>query len=197
MALFGNYEEVVKNTINKIADSDLYIEADSINVCLLKKNYSIDLNKYSKIKIIYESSNFEEFEYPTLIRLYEHAIAEDGYFLYIHTKGVSDQTNGTCSSDWRNYMEYFTIEKWRTCIKLLEDYDAVGVNYKNEPYKHYSGNFWWSKSSYIKTLERPKKTNNRFEYEAWIASGNINPCSLHNSNINHYHNQYPRSLYVQ
>jgi hypothetical protein len=194
MALFGNYEEVIKNTLNKIANSNLYIEAESINVGMLRKNHSISFDGRPKIKVVYESDNFEEFEYPTLSKLHEHAIAEDGYFLYIHTKGVSDTTGGVCSRDWRNYMEYFTIENWRTCTKLLEEYDTVGVNYKNDPYKHYSGNFWWAKSSYLRTLPKIKKTS-RFDCEAWIGSGDINACSLHNSNLNHYHTPYPESCY--
>ena len=52
-------------------------------------------------------------------------------------------------NDWRYYMEYFLICKYKICLKELEEYDTVGVNYLN----HYSGNFWWSKGEYFKTLQ--------------------------------------------
>ncbi len=173
IALVGDNARIVNNTLGKIISSKLYEYSNSLN-CLMYKNVT-------------------EFEYPTLNKLYEHAINEDAYFLYIHTKGAANPCQ--FSDDWRNYMEYFTIENWQKCVDMLEKFDSVGVNFQYEPYKHYSGNYWWSKSSYLKTLEKPKKTSNRFEHEAWIASGNINPCSLHNSNINHYYQPYPKSKY--
>ena len=178
IALIGDHARIVNNTVNKILSSKLYEAVNSIN-CLVYKDVT-------------------EFEYPTLNKLYEHSIVEDAYFLYIHTKGVNPDwahINQEHLADWRNLMEYFTIEKWKKCVESLEKYDTIGVNFGYKPYKHYSGNFWWSKSSYLRTLEKPKRTKNRFEHEAWIGTGNINPCLLHSSNVNHYYSLYPKSKY--
>ena len=38
-------------------------------------------------------------------------------------------------------------------IELLKTYDAVGCSLHLYPKKHFSGNFWWSKSSYLENLE--------------------------------------------
>jgi len=62
-------------------------------------------------------------------------------------------------------MEYFLIEQGIYCLNNLEYVDAIGNNIINdcgdqkeicsvhpEHCYHFSGNFWWSKSSYIHKL---------------------------------------------
>ena len=57
-------------------------------------------------------------------------------------------------------MLYCLVDNAPSCIELLENNDCVGCNlrypqygdttslYNGDP-KHYSGNFWWAKSSYL------------------------------------------------
>ena len=49
-------------------------------------------------------------------------------------------------------MEYFLFNKSNDAINKLKTNDAVGVAFEKIPTNHFSGNFWWSKSEYIKTL---------------------------------------------
>ena len=60
-------------------------------------------------------------------------------------------------------------------LKLLETNDCAGVQLKkggvkaNDGNTHYSGNFWWSKSSHIITLKRGISSN-YLAPEFWVAS---------------------------
>ena len=62
---------------------------------------------------------------------------------------------------------------------MLETYDAVGCSLSLYPKKHFSGNFWWSKSSYLRNLEN---INDKFlSPEMYILSDeNCNCISLAN-----------------
>lgn len=46
-------------------------------------------------------------------------------------------------------MEFFLLKEYKVCIRLLEQYDTVGVNFRGD---HYSGNFWWARGDYYLTL---------------------------------------------
>ena len=93
---------------------------------------------------------------------------------YFHTKGVYSETipANTGVKSWRDYLNYFTITKWKENVdKLKEGFDVVGVNYDyNDMHNDYviGGNFFWTKSEYIKTLPFPEKEDNRFKAETWI-----------------------------
>ena len=97
------------------------------------------------------------------------------------------------------------------CINELQNYDAVGVNLNLVPEKyihnattqnfnnsyHYSGNFWWSKSSYIKKLTS-KIGDKYLDPELWIGSNDRLPkkfLSLWQSNIDHYSTNYKKIIY--
>jgi hypothetical protein len=95
-----------------------------------------------------------EFETPTLKYLKETCDATDEEFfvLYLHHKGITRMNNPNVHA-WRQYMQYFCIEQWQDCVAALnEGYDTVGVNWRDTPWKHYSGNMWWSRASYIRKL---------------------------------------------
>jgi hypothetical protein len=90
------------------------------------------------------------------------------------------------------------LEQYKKCLSILNDYDynTVGVDLVYNPALHYSGNFWWAKSNYIKTLSRPEDIpiilSKRHNAEFWVCNGNSKHYSLHNSNIpvyeRHHHN---------
>jgi hypothetical protein len=147
---------------------------------------------------INENSEMEEAD--TLKALDSFCKDNENYkVLYFHTKGVSHHTPQT--TDWRNMMNYFCIEQWRECVKLLDQYDAVGCNLQdyddNEVARpHFSGNFWWANAKYIKTLDESwLNSSNRFAREFWIGTGNGNLHELHKSNVNHYDELYPKINY--
>ncbi len=149
-----------------------------------------------KVTIINWYNNGKQFEKPSLNLLHHFSKLNECKILYLHTKGVTH--NGNMSqviADWRNYMLYFLVEQGKDCIKILDKYDIVGVNYQEEPHKHYSGNFWWSNSKHIKLLE-PIASTVRHDCEWWIMTkDNENYISLFNTGLDHYRTIYPREKY--
>lgn len=131
---------------------------------------------------------------------------QDTPVLYFHTKGLS--RSGYNMELWRLYMEYYNIDKWRHAVSALNNgWDTYGVNLRDDTEKlfggkflHYSGNFWWAKSSYVKRLEKEMLVgSNRWHGEFWIGSKGIKEkmFSAHDTDINHYQTEYKISNFVK
>lgn len=143
-----------------------------------------DIWKHPKVNVINNGNDCKLYEYPAINLIKDVCRKEDCNILYFHCKGQLHEKD--VINDWIEFLEYFNIERWKYCLNKLIDYDVVGCNYygrteeKNyrpNPYpftlneRHFSGNFWWCKSSYINTLE-PLKYNkeDRYEPEFWLLS---------------------------
>ena len=113
--------------------------------------------------------------------------------LYLHTKGVthSHQLVKKNVDAWVEYLDLYNIHKWKECVDALDTNDVAGGLYESSHPKHFSGNFWWANTNYIKTLpeitEKNYKLFNRGEF--WILSNTdkIYPVS-ENSTIDRYQN---------
>ena len=152
--------EVLEIQLNLIKKTGLYDKLDKIYLGLLGDYDTFLRSKlytsWDKTQAIYFSRNKEEMEFPTLSELKNFSDSEESNhkILYIHTKGVR-YPNSLQHREWREYMEYFLIERHHICINDLDNYTTVGVNYHIKPWKHYSGNFWWANSHHIKKLVHP------------------------------------------
>ena len=149
--------ERFKKTIQKIYESGLYDATDSINVNLTGENSAELYNNFPvrdpKIILTNHNENSKG-ETDTLKLLWDKSNQGSSRVLYLHSKGV---TKPHCKKiqAWVDYMEYFLIENWKTCLDKLESFDTCGVNLcKYREVTHYSGNFWWANSSYIQRLKR-------------------------------------------
>lgn len=184
----------------RLLESGLYGKTNSIHVGIVgdakqaEELYELILKVYPKFVIRYYSQNLGEFEWATLRWLREDALANyEGYVWYAHTKGVSQMGNPSVhpliqrnATWWRNVMCHDIFTKHLEAIRLLDDGDvAAGPLFISGPDRypqddfggvvsdiprHFSGNFWWSKYSYIKTLPVPDMTS-RQEAEFWIGRG--------------------------
>jgi hypothetical protein len=100
-------------------------------------------------------------------------------------------------------MNYFNIEKVKNVFKLFEktEFNTYGVHYIELTNKsHYSGNFWWAKSSYLKTLNMSGiGKGNRFNAEVHFVQNGVNwkPYSAFNSNLNLYVTEIKREEYAK
>lgn len=172
---------------NEIDNIDFFINMtpeynkNFLNDLLLNRIYELTKN------VTYCKENY--YELPTLSLLYHHAKKTDNeFYLYFHTKGASRMHHVDSIDNFRNYsyrnvenwrkiMEHFCIDNWKICVEKLENNDLVGCNYIRQNIlgvlAHYSGNFWWSKSEFIKKLSDPKNHINintdRFSAEWWIG----------------------------
>lgn len=193
ICLINDWFDIVKDQLIKIKKNGLLEKTTTLYVSILgekeqQKLFIGLINEYKNIEIVIKSQNIQLYEEPILNHLKYLSDSEDFYCYYLHAKGVSitEQNKGwyhgntdlihlkSCVNDWREFMEYFLINKFDENIQLLKEFDSCGVNYCKEPQKHYSGNFWWSKSGYIKTLkDLPNLTpQNRWLAEFWIGQNN-------------------------
>jgi len=198
----NNWKEIFINLYNHILNSGLHKIVDKIKCNVLSNTIEepfIFLNNLNdnKIEILNICSNLDNYETPTINMLHDNSLYEDFYVLYIHTKGCKYNNSNNNVNDWVEYLIYFNIDNHKKCIEhLMNNYDTVGVNLQNIPVTHYSGNFWWSKSSYLRKLEKciPDRYNSP---EFWLTEKNIgNYVSLWNSNINHYDQRYEKHNYI-
>lgn len=210
----ANWEFVVANIFRALKNSGLYDVTEKI-ICTVvgdrTNNYIAgnELLKDKKIEIRYESNDTSCYERKILNILHQDSVAseEEFYVLYLHSKGVTRNNDSNIKKnvmDWVNYMLYFNVYRFKDIIKLLPTYDTVGVSLVDEPVLHYSGNFWWSKSSHIKKLT-PEIDECYNGPEFWITKGYQN-CennfteskhySLWNSNTDHYMNSYSAESYA-
>lgn len=195
----NNWVNIVSKLLFKIKNSGLYDKIFEIR-CVVLGNYEDNKNIFDdvKIKIIYNSQNVLETEKTTINILYNDSKNDNFYVLYIHSKGVSHYNKCTEGNvyDWVDYLSYFNIYQHSKCIELLKSKDAVGVNLIGRDCNplHYSGNFWWSKSSHI--LKKDVINDNYYNSsEFWITNSSGTYVSLWNSNVNHYESSYKFTNY--
>lgn len=196
ICLDKNGKNIFEDQFNKIKSSGLYDATETIYCCVLgERNNYVFPEKY---KIIHEEVKGNAYERPILQFMHNYSKNVDGKFWYIHTKGISHYGKPTYANveDWRKYMEFFIITRWKRCILDLDNYDIAGVNYASNP-SHFSGNFWWARATYIRNNKPQFKGVDYYETEMWLPKGNPPPIgiSYHTSNTMHYVSPYPISKY--
>jgi len=140
---------ITKELISNIHISGLYEAVDVIHVFLIGSAKYVaetkELIKRSgkKFEITKEAPDVQAWEQFTLCSIRDFVGPEDK-FLYIHTKGASHNSDDMDKMDeWRHYMCYYCMSKFRRCLSLLDEYDTVGVLYREIPVPHWSGAFYW------------------------------------------------------
>jgi hypothetical protein len=206
----GTYRlDYLVNKLNSTKCIDVFDKIYILNIGLPIEN--IYGNKF---EIINYSDNIFLYENPTInfIKNFSEKNA-NSYILYIHTTGVSYHPSNTKQNDWIDFMLYFLVEQSKICISILDNnYDTIGCNYskdidrtvdgwnRDNPHRypsHYSGNFWWANSNYLRTLPLLSIENpNRMAPEFWLFKNNPTFYNLHSSQLMHYGYDYPRNKYV-
>jgi hypothetical protein len=111
-------------------------------------------NIKTKIKFIVAKENL--FERFALLNFRHYVDKKVPYYMYyFHTKGVSRSIKDIQFHETRKNLDYFILEKHEICAYWLDNgYDAVGTALSLFPTLHFSGNFWWAKSSHIDNLPK-------------------------------------------
>lgn len=177
----------------------------NVGISLAEENVSIVhiLDKFDKVRDVRAKGH--EFVTLDLIEKDKQLFGDSDYILYLHTKGASKQYDTKYSNiiSWRHVMNYFNIEKVSNVFKLFEktDFNTYGILYGEiGKGKLYSGNFWWMKSDYAKTIDVSKVKKNRYNAEVNYISHGINwkPYSPYNRNgENHYDINFKREEYAK
>lgn len=112
----------------------------------------------------------DRFEYLALDKCWEDSQENDFYGLYLHCKGASktDEIEFKNGLAWLNYMLYGLLDNYKLCVEHMDKgADLVGSMW----YKHFKGNCFWFKSSYVRPLIRPMALDigNRYTAEYWCS----------------------------
>jgi len=216
-AILDKCKERLIQYIDSINKSGLLEKVENIFICFVGNNEIpidesdlIPYNGYEKIKLVRTSDNLIDYELPTLQFMYEFCKTNINIdILYLHTKNVGKEIN-LCIEDQIEYMLYFNVIKWSECLNNLIEYDTCGVDLRDFPTLHYSGNFWWAKSSYLVSLPSPFEFNDLLSYpnplnsirhnqEFWICYDKTKKhFSMWNCGISCYErhlHRYPKDLY--
>ena len=174
---------------------------------------NLDNFENAKIEVTNYSENNLLFEIPTINKIKKFSENNPGSFiLYIHTKGVSFNDDYQEENDWINMMLYFLLKKNEQncfiCPKLLYVYNSLGCNYTTDGKDyhpdgttttappHYSGNFWWATTDFLKKLNYISEENiNKNDAEYWLHTLNHSYFELHHSGIDHYRERYPKERF--
>jgi hypothetical protein len=217
-AILDKCKDRLLQYLDIIKESKLIDNVQFIYICFVGSD-NIPLNesdilKYNQKNNIYFkklSDNLLEYELPTLNFLYNFCLENTTYnVLYLHTKNVGKEIN-YCIEDQIEYMLYFLVTKWDICMQSLNKYDVCGVDLRQMPSLHFSGNFWWTKADNVCSLPSIMEFNDinkypnllnslRHNQEFWICYNKQkkNYISLWDCGINVYErhlHRYPKELY--
>ena len=180
----GSYRAITTELIERIMASRLYEASESIDIALLggaadRAVVEELVRPHDRFRIAYTSDHLDDYEFPALGVLQDACRDWTGFAYYLHSKGVSRHPADQHGRYWRQLMLDRIVDGHAECIASLEEYDAVGTNWRGN---HYSGNFWWARSEHIarlpdirslrqspRLITRDRVWNVRLQCEFWIG----------------------------
>jgi hypothetical protein len=196
-------ESIIDEQLNLIKKHFDFPYILNVGISLANQNQSIShiFDRVKNIRDVRASGN--EFVTLDLIEKDKNKFGDSDYILYLHTKGASKQNNEGYNNiiSWRHLMNYYNIELNKKVFNIFEktNYNTYGVLLgKAGNWKIYSGNFWWAKASYLKTIEMDGVKRNRYNAEVdYIQNGtDWKPYSPYNKEgENHYLIDFKREEY--
>jgi hypothetical protein len=198
-------ESIIDEQLNLIKKHFDFPYILNVGISIANENESISniLKMFDNVKDVRAKGN--EFVTLDLIEEDKQKFGDSDYILYIHTKGASKQNNELYSNikSWRKIMNYFNIEKYKNVFSIFEksEYNTFGILLTDTgKSKFYSGNFWWTKASYLKTIKMNGIKKNRFNPEINYIQNGIDwkPYSPYNrENENHYLIEFKKEEYAK
>ena len=201
----NHYSKIILDKIQKFRASGLFDAMDRLYIGFSgvresDREFMDDLKSFSsKISIMDYTwrQKFPDSECETLNLMKFRAEMSDKNIpmMYCHTKGVSHQHPELIRrmSAWTRYLDLYTIHNWKENVEALNNHDAAGGNWIHNP-SHYSGNFWWTNSNFLKTLPYLTQDNvkNLNRGELWIGLGDPDRLFKHKvlNPVNHYNEYY-------
>lgn len=211
----NHWKEIAEDQFRTMSASGLLDRADRVMVTYLGQNRK-DIgwleSKSRKIEINNYSPDTKHYERMCLNGLHDWSKSNDATVLYMHAKGVSRTNNKKNVWGWRKMLEYFTVENHERCLREMNGVDALGGNLCMVNRKsieecqmpghglHYSGNFWWARTQYIRTLPRiPEDVRldvhgNYIRYtEYWLLSAfpRVRCAVAFKTKVPHYYDREP------
>ena len=148
-------QQFIKSGLYQISHIHLFIISDDDNSIKEDKINDLFENKMKvHIKILKEWNKYEDLSY---IYNLTQTFPNHDYLLYYKL------------SDDKLEFDHF-ITEWRKCLFIFENFTSINkigiyVNDKGLTSK----NNWWTRFSFLKTLEKPINSNNPKYYDEWIS----------------------------
>ena len=143
----GNDISILGEILERIVASGLATALDALVVVNVGDPVELpqDLELPAATMLINHGTSGAVYEYPTLQHLHLFSRFHlEARVLYLHTKGASHARSHETIQDWRQYLLYQTVDRFRDCWAALGDHQAAGCDLREWPSRHFSGNFWWA-----------------------------------------------------
>lgn len=170
-------------------------------LCNMLQTHNVEFKDNMKLLFV---KNSHEYERPTLLHMRNSSFTDkvNTKYLYLHTKGIRwfNTPFEECIVDWIRLLLFWNVMKWDLAIdKLNHGHDTYGCNYcKTDDWpQHYSGNFFWTTSQYLRNLPNEIQAGYN-DPEFWLLTMNpryYNAYSSGYEGMGHYTNRYNSSLY--
>jgi len=170
---------IIRRQHKRLSDSGLVAAVEKVYIGYVSRSAfpceEILANPKFEIAAVAESGN--ERITTSLMHTWCNTPEADGAaVLYMHNKGESHPEHAPAHS-WAKACEYFTIDRYRDAVGRLSTYETAGPflvghhlsYYNNCAIWHYSGNFWWAKASYIRSIP-PPRTGRHSCGELWVIA---------------------------
>lgn len=197
-----HWRKIVDEQISTIIESGLYDLTTKIyygcNGALCDDILSDYFKKYDKFEplsqaIMPYAQTYENLTVNAMINKAK-TFDDDTYCLYIHSKGVSNMSS--TQHGWRQFMMKWLVAKHKMCIDLLNrGFHTIGTLFIGYDTPHYSGNFFWASSEYLKKVPLIEDLSNRYEAEM-ILLKKRNKGSHVSITDQHYMSYDGKGLYV-
>lgn len=109
-------------------------------------------------------------EYPGILKVHEMGHTSD-VILYFHSKNMTRYRGQPNYHDpIGDKLLQDIVKNWRYCLFILHNFDMIDkVVSTCSPEGWGWFNYWWIRGSYMKSMNPPQKTTNRWYYESWLA----------------------------
>lgn len=176
----NHYKQLLQYCLNYIKNVSLLDKFTEINIHIYPQsekeqvdNVIKQFNQYNNIKVITHDKNRYEF-----YALEDMLNNSDDFSCYMHSKSVAH--NNINNIKWNYYMTKFLLVNCNYILnKLKKDIDVCGVEYRIFPYRHFSGNFFWTKKTHLDKLKCDNRyvfnENDRYDAQKMILSI---PCKI-------------------
>jgi hypothetical protein len=206
IGIMNNWDEIVQEQLALLGSSGLGEACDRISVTMVGPKGGVKtmqqmvskLSFREKVVLHHAGRDLGLYEFPG-IEMVQHIAQEkpNAKILYMHNKGVTHyrKPSEEATAAWRQYMDYFAIERWEDCLTALSTFDACGVEWDagHKP-PHFQGNVWWANAGYIRTCHLQHEK--RHDCEFFIGTGmNPNVRCFHKCDVLLYKDVYSGSRY--
>ena len=189
IAAIGRYRQVVTEMYSILFQSGLLNRITELRYCVTgpekHKDWVVTTLAHPRCRLYAYQEDTHTYERFTLDLLHRDAVnseVKDYRVLYLHSKGVT-KPESVYTRVWRKLMMHFLVTHYEHCLRMLQEpyhQQVVGILFRTIPQPHFSGNFWWTKRSYLQSLPPIRQPMIYYiDTELWIGLSLLRAVSLY------------------